>query len=95
MSLKQKKANEEINTACKKHRGPSSSVWSTDATTSRQFILDGQVVPKLDPNHPESARRIHQRRRMISYGKNTIGYDNYLQKVPKHLRKPRCPQHPL
>lgn len=60
----------------------------------KEILLDGQAVPKLDPSDPESARRIQQRRRMIAYGKNTIGYDEYIKQVPKHKRKPRCPKHP-
>eukprot|EP00980_Cylindrotheca_fusiformis_P030780 scaffold25411_cov152-Cylindrotheca_fusiformis.AAC.7 len=44
---------------------------------------------KLDPNNPDHARRIQTRRRMISYGKNTVGYDEYLKKFPKEKRCPR------
>ena len=60
----------------------------------KETILDGQVVPTLDPNNPELARRIQQRRRMISFGKNTIGYDEYIKQVPKRKRKSFCPKHP-
>ena len=39
-------------------------------------------------------KRLDQRLRMIQYGKNTIGYDEYLRQVPKHLRKRSNPNHP-
>ena len=39
-------------------------------------------------NIPENKRnRILQRRKDISYGKNTIGYDEYIGRIPKHKRK--------
>jgi len=51
--------------------------------------------PRLDPEKKEHARRIHQRQRMVSYGKNTVGYDEYIKKIPKHKRKPRSLEHPM
>lgn len=44
-----------------------------------------------DPVH---ARRIQQRSRMIMFGKNTAGYDEYVKQVPKETRRPRCMDHP-
>mmetsp|Transcript_13248 Transcript_13248/g.15943 ORF Transcript_13248/g.15943 Transcript_13248/m.15943 type:complete len:220 (+) Transcript_13248:2-661(+) len=32
---------------------------------------------------------------MIAFGKNTVGYDEYTQQVPKHKRRPRCMKHPM
>jgi len=58
-------------------------------------VLDGKEVRKLNPSDPEEARRIHQRKRVVAYGKNTIGYDEYIKKVPKHKRKPRTLEHPM
>ncbi|CAJ1954483.1 unnamed protein product [Cylindrotheca closterium] len=49
---------------------------------------------KLDPSIPEQAKRLQTRRRMISYGKNTLGYDEYLRQVPKEKRQPRCMETP-
>ena len=57
----------------------------------------GVVVPvfeKLDPTNAVHARRLQQRRRMIAYGKNTVGYEEYRQQVPKHKRNPRTMKHP-
>ncbi len=51
-------------------------------------------VPKLDPNNPEHARRIRQRRRQIMFGKNTAGYEEYVKKVPRHKRKFKSLEHP-
>lgn len=56
---------------------------------------DVQDLPRLDPNVPEQMNKILKRRKMISYGKNTVGYDEYLKKIPKNKRKPRCPDHPV
>jgi len=50
--------------------------------------------PKLDASKPEHARRIQQRRRMICYGKNTVGYEIYTSKVPKEQRRPRSMETP-
>mmetsp|Transcript_45106 Transcript_45106/g.54648 ORF Transcript_45106/g.54648 Transcript_45106/m.54648 type:complete len:291 (-) Transcript_45106:71-943(-) len=51
-------------------------------------------IPRLDPEKPEHARRIQQRRRQISMGKNTAGYDEYVKRVPKHKRKKFSMEHP-
>jgi len=40
-------------------------------------------------------RRIEQRKRQIAYGKNTIGYQNYIKVVPKHKRKVRSMETPM
>jgi len=52
---------------------------------------------RLDPNKPEHDRRIQRRLKDISFGKNTIGYDEYTKQVPKHKRKAcsmECPSTP-
>lgn len=46
-------------------------------------------IPKLDPSNPVHAKRIQQRRKAISKGKNTAGYDAYIQQVPKDKRRLR------
>jgi len=55
---------------------------------------------QLDSSIPEEARRIQQRYRAIMKGKNTVGYDQYIRKVPKHKRNnlrehPSTPNHTL
>eukprot|EP00563_Minutocellus_polymorphus_P001015 CAMPEP_0181038814 /NCGR_PEP_ID=MMETSP1070-20121207/10130_1 /TAXON_ID=265543 /ORGANISM="Minutocellus polymorphus, Strain NH13" /LENGTH=298 /DNA_ID=CAMNT_0023116611 /DNA_START=201 /DNA_END=1097 /DNA_ORIENTATION=- len=64
------------------------------AATPKPFVMDGEVVPKLDQNDPVQARRIQQRAKMIMFGKNTAGYDEYIKQVPKETRRPRCMDHP-
>lgn len=34
-------------------------------------------------NMQEEARRLEQRQKQIDFGKNTLGYQNYLTKIPK------------
>ena len=60
-----------------------------------------QIFLKLDPNNPQHAHKIQQRRKAITKGKNTIGYDYYLRAVPKEKRQkrsmvtPSTPDHTL
>uniref|UniRef100_A0A4W5N395 Stem-loop binding protein 2 n=1 Tax=Hucho hucho TaxID=62062 RepID=A0A4W5N395_9TELE len=45
--------------------------------------------PNLDPAHTEGNESVLKRRQKpIQYGKNTSGYQNYLEQVPKRLRIP-------
>ena len=75
---------------------------NTNANTKKIVISPDETktvpmeaeVPKLDPNNPDHARRIRQRRRQVLFGKNTAGYEEYLKKVPKHKRKFRSLEHP-
>jgi histone RNA hairpin-binding protein len=52
------------------------------------------LYSKLDPNDPEQAKRMEQRRKTITKGKNTAGYDAYIQQIPKHKRRPRSMETP-
>uniref|UniRef100_A0A3B5A2B7 Uncharacterized LOC103354668 n=1 Tax=Stegastes partitus TaxID=144197 RepID=A0A3B5A2B7_9TELE len=51
----------------------------------------GRCYPRLpDPTNTETNTAVLKRRqKQIQYGKNTSGYQNYLQQVPKHLRDPK------
>ncbi|XP_049447819.1 stem-loop binding protein 2 isoform X1 [Epinephelus fuscoguttatus] len=48
----------------------------------------GRCYPRLpDPANTETnAAVLKRRQKQIQYGKNTSGYQNYLQQVPKHMR---------
>lgn len=59
-----------------------------------KFEQPEDEFPKLNQSDPVHARRIQQRRRMVAKGKNTVGYDEYTKKVPKHKRRPRSMEHP-
>ena len=48
---------------------------------------------RLDPSNPVEAKRMKTRYSQIAKGKNTVGYDIYKQKVPKHKRK-KIKEHP-
>lgn len=69
---------------------------SSDITNTRQGADSKypSALPKLDPTDPTAARRIHQRRRQVLFGKNTAGYEAYTQQVPKTKRKKNSMDHP-
>ncbi|KAK9836308.1 hypothetical protein WJX81_004102 [Elliptochloris bilobata] len=58
------------------------------ADTSSDFVLDdaqpgGSALAEID------AGRLAQRQKQIDYGKNTLGYVNYLKAVPRERRRCR------
>jgi len=63
--------------------------------TCKSSPTETLIFKKLDPSIPEQKRRLEQRRKMISYGKNTAGYEEYLKKVPKEKRKKRSMETPM
>lgn len=80
------------------------SFHSTTCDSNNNSNKSGDLFsefPKLDPSIPEQKRRLEQRRKMISYGKNTVGYDEYIKQVPKEKRRkrnmetPATPDHTL
>ncbi|CAB9508753.1 stem-loop binding protein [Seminavis robusta] len=52
------------------------------------------IFPKLDQWDPVHGRRIQQRRKAVTIGKNTPGYIAYCKQVPKEQRKPRSMETP-
>jgi histone RNA hairpin-binding protein len=82
-----KRSNVYIN-----NRDPSSDTKGGDR--KRAKFQTEEEFPKLNQSDPVHARRIQQRRREVAKGKNTIGYDKYIKKVPKHKRRLRSMQHP-
>lgn len=69
------------------------NIISPDETNTSILPMEADV-PKLDPDNPDHARRIRQRRRQVLFGKNTAGYEEYIKKVPKHKRKFKNLEHP-
>jgi hypothetical protein len=71
----------------KRHRRKSpSSVKTPASTVAMQWE---EEVRRLDPEDEVQANRLQQRRKTILKGKNTAGYDRYLEQVPKSKRVPR------
>jgi hypothetical protein len=85
------KATTKVDHNIKKRRSTATTTVKrlTFHSASCSNSVDQSDFVKLDPSKPEHARRMQQRRGMIMYGKNTVGYDVYLQKVPKEKRRPR------
>jgi len=83
-----KRSNVYIN-----NRDPYSDTRGGDRKRAK-FQTEEEEFPKLNQSDPVHARRIQQRRREVAKGKNTIGYDEYIKKVPKHKRRLRSMQHP-
>ena len=60
-----------------------------------------RIFLKLDPKNSQSAHKIQQRRKAITKGKNTVGYDKYIAALPKEQRQkrsmvtPSTPDHTL
>ncbi|XP_041864840.1 stem-loop binding protein 2 isoform X2 [Melanotaenia boesemani] len=77
----------------------SSVAVGTDDVDKRSVTLQvnsmrppfSRCYPRLpDPVNAETNTAVLKRRqKQIQYGKNTSGYQNYLQQVPKHLRDPK------
>lgn len=60
-----------------------------------------RIFLKLDPKNPQHVHKIQQRRKAVTKGKNTIGYDVYCRSIPKEKRQkrsmvtPSTPDHTL
>jgi hypothetical protein len=59
------------------------------STSCEDASKQESIFLKLDPKDPKNAHKIQQRRKAITKGKNTIGYDIYCRSVPKEERQKR------
>ncbi|MCO5552755.1 hypothetical protein L7F22_006272 [Adiantum nelumboides] len=74
----------------------SSSAKSSQAVlvdVTNRFELHTTPGVQEDPKETD-AHRVSQRQRQIEYGKNTLGYERYIELVPRLKRKSRDPQTP-
>lgn len=86
----------EIVTSSSSSQTLSTGPTSTESTAIKNNNINDDT-PKLNPSIPAEARRINQRLRQVLFGKNTVGYEEYIKKVPRHKRKQRsldCPMTP-
>ncbi|XP_056451062.1 uncharacterized protein LOC130386272 isoform X1 [Gadus chalcogrammus] len=66
------------------------AVGTDDLDNSRKPQVGCWYGRSLDPANQETNTAVLKRRqKQIQYGKNTTGYQNYLQQIPKHLRDPK------
>lgn len=65
------------------------------SNTCSAASMEQALFSHLDPSIPEQKRRLEQRRKMVSYGKNTAGYAEYLKQVPKEKRVKRSMETPM
>ncbi|XP_029527539.1 stem-loop binding protein 2 isoform X2 [Oncorhynchus nerka] len=66
------------------------AVGTEDMDGVRRSQAGMRLAPRnLDPAHMEGNESVLKRRqKQVQYGKNTSGYQNYLEQVPKRLRIP-------
>ncbi|XP_029923889.1 stem-loop binding protein 2 isoform X1 [Myripristis murdjan] len=68
------------------------AVGTDDMDSSIRRPQLGRCSPRLlDPANTETnAAVLKRRQKQIQYGKNTSGYQHYVQQIPKHLRDPKA-----
>ncbi|KAL3665880.1 hypothetical protein V7S43_009304 [Phytophthora oleae] len=84
---------EQTNHKRMRHGERGSTDSNSKANGSGNCIAKVPTVKTLANEKETDPHRLAQRQKQIDYGKNTIGYDRYCAKVPRHQRRPR--KHPM
>ncbi|KAF6266212.1 histone RNA hairpin-binding protein RNA-binding domain-containing protein [Scenedesmus sp. NREL 46B-D3] len=72
---------------------PEGARWGDISDVEEQETATAAAVADDEDDFETDPKRLTARQQQIDFGKNTLGYERYLQAVPKHKRKLRGKDH--